>query len=334
MAEIDNFIVPDEEILEGEEILETPLEMPRIATKSYEVKPLDRWNRVTDLKYRMNSLLKFQLDILVNSVTYDFDAVIIVDGEIEGSGKSVFAQQVGYYMAWRGGRKLTIEHIVFTPKQFREAIEKANKMECIIWDEAYSGANKFRMMANINQTISTMLQKIRQKNLFIVVVLPYFFDLSSYIAVPRSWFLIHVNLKNQLEIEKEATELDFNKPIFVRGFFEFYSRKRKKALYFQGRREYNYDYVRGNFIGNFPQFYCVDEEAYKEKKLKYATDDDEDEQKRMPESVWIEEAIMRGMSASEIKGHVGCSVQNIYRIKNKLEGKGIITQMDVDKEEA
>ena len=299
--------------------------MTEVYTKHSETEPLDRWNLVTDKKYRMNSLLKFQLDIMVNAVQYDFDSIIIIDGEIEGSGKSVLAQQVGYYMAWKCGKTMSLNHIVFTPNQFLEAIDNAEKRECIIWDEAYQGSSKWRQMSKINQVIMSRLQKIRQKNLFIVIVLPYFFDLNSYLAVPRSWFLIHVEIKNQMEVT-EQEEVNFDKPIFVRGFFQFYSRARKKSLFFQGRREYNYDYVRGNFIGNFPQYYCVDEIAYKDKKLQYATEEKEEE--RMTEADWIKEAIIRGMKPAQIKPFVGCSLANIVYHRNKVEERGSLTELD------
>ncbi len=59
--------------------------------------------------------MKYQLDILVNAVQYDFDGVMLVDGDIEGSGKSVIAQQMAYYCAWKSGKHFGIDHIVFTP---------------------------------------------------------------------------------------------------------------------------------------------------------------------------------------------------------------------------
>ena len=107
--------------------------------------------------------------------------------------------------------------------------------------------------------------------------------------------------------------------VFKRGFLEFYSRSRKKTLYLNGRREYNYDYVRGNFIGNFPNHYCVDVEAYREKKMLYSGE--EESKERMKEHDWIEESLLRGMPPMDIKQFVGCSVQNIYKIRNKLEGR-------------
>ncbi len=308
-------VMPQEEVVNIEE--------PKIVrNKSYELEPQDRWNLVTDKKYRMNSLLKFQLDILINAVQYDFDGVIVVDGDIEGSGKSVFAQQVSYYEAWKCGTKFDINNVVFTPTQFLEAVDNAVKRQVILWDEAYQGSSKWRQMSKINQTIMSTLQKIRQKNLFIIVVLPYFFDLNSYLAVPRSWFLIHVELKGQMEVFKEQEDLDFDKPVFLRGFFQFYSRARKKQLFFQGRQQYDYDCVRGNFIGNFPQFYTIDEEEYKAKKMKYATEEAQKEE-RMTEADWVKEAILRGMTPATIKQFVSCSLQNILYHRNKLEERGL-----------
>jgi hypothetical protein len=302
-------------------IIEEAEEQPKkVLNKRYEIEPLDRWNIVTDKKYRMNSLLKFQLDILINAVQYDFDGVMMVDGDIEGSGKSVLAQQVAYYCAWKSGTKFGVGDIVFTPQQFLDAVEKAGKRQVILWDEAYQGSSKWRQMSKINQVIMSTLQKIRQKNLFIIIVLPYFFDLNSYLAVPRSWYLIHVELKSQMDVFR-AEELDFSKPVFIRGFFQFYSRARKKQLFFEGRQKYDYDAVRGNFIGNFPLAYTVDEEEYRTKKAQFATEEQKEE--RMSEADWIKEALLRGMPPARIKEFVSCSLPNIIYHRNKLEERGL-----------
>lgn len=268
--------------------------------KIYEQKPLDRWNKVTDLKFRMNTLLIQQLRILINNNHYDFDSIILIDGAIEGAGKSTLAQQVAYFLTYYSGTRFGLGNIVFTPKEFQEAVLRANKFDCILWDEAYLGSSKFKMSSTINQTIMMMLQQIRQKNLYILVVLPYFFDLNSYVAVPRSWFLIHVYIGTQIDTGDltEQGELDWTKPIFQRGFFRFFSRERKQQLYYRGRKEYNYSYVKGNFIGMFPRVYTVDEAAYKEKKANIKIDD-----KGMLPKDWVVECIKRGIPISMIADH-------------------------------
>lgn len=199
----------------------------------------------------MDGYLRKQLRILSDAVRDDFDGWIIVDGEIEGSGKSVLAQQVGRCL----DPTLNLDRIVFSPDQFSSAVMKANPRECIIWDEAGEGTSSTSVMSKLNRTLKVMAEKIRQKNLFIILVRPSFFDFSKYYAIHRTWFLLSVKLSFDPKYEK-----------IRRGVFHFYSRNRKKQLYLRGRKEMNYNAAKANFYGRFVNSYAVDKEAYKKKK--------------------------------------------------------------------
>ena len=228
--------------------------------KRYEVKPLDRWVKVTDQKYRMNTLLKRQLDLMINVVRYDSDIVIIIDGEIEGTGKSTLAQQIGYYFAWKCGTKFGVDNIVLSPKQLKDNVIEAPKFTSHVWDEAYAGANKFRVMSSENQEITSIFQKIRQNNLFLIIVLPSFFDLAKYFAVRRSWALIHCYLQPQIDPDNanEDTVLDMDRPVLQKGYFDYYTRPLKKKLYIHYKKDEDYSKINGRFIGMFPPHYTVD----------------------------------------------------------------------------
>jgi len=282
--------------------------------KQFEVKPLDRWVKVTDKHYRMNALLKTQLDIMTNAVEYDSDMLILVDGEIEGVGKSTLAQQIAYYFAWKAGTKFDINNILFNPSQVEQALTHAKKFSSFVWDEAYEGANKYRIMSTENQRLTRIFQKIRQKNLFLVVVMPSFFDLSKYYAVRRSWALIHCYYEPQLnkaEID-EHSELDFGLPVLQRGFFKFYTRPLKKKLYNKYKKIEDYSMVRGRFIGMFPPIYTIDKEAYKEKKAHIEDD------KGLPERDWIEGCLRRDMPIPAFKDYSSYARETIYQIRAKL----------------
>ena len=280
--------------------------------KRYEIKPRDRFNSVTDKKYRMNSLLIKQLDIFVNFVEYDSDVVLLIDGEIEGSGKSTLAQQVGYYFSNKTKQPFGIEQIVFTPKQFKDAVMSAPRFSCVVWDEAYAGANKFRIMAAINQTIISTVQQIRQRNLFIILVLPSFFDLTKYFAVRRSWCLLHCYLQPQIDIHSDD-KLDFNKPVLQRGYFKYFSRPAKKRLYNKGKKDEDYDLVKPNFVGMFPADYTVPEDLYKAKKAEIDT-----EQEKMSERTFIEECLHRGMEIPTLQRYTSYAREYLYQIRRKL----------------
>jgi hypothetical protein len=107
----------------------------------------------------------------------------------------------------------------------------------------------------LNNTLQRASEQIRQKNLFIILIRPSFFDFSKYFAIHRSWFLLTVGIKYD---EK-------NKRI-QRGYYRFYSRSRKKGLYLRGKKTLDRFVVKENFGGRFPNKFPLDYVAYKLKK--------------------------------------------------------------------
>lgn len=195
-------------------------------------------------KHYMDGFLQTNLDTAKKKIEEDWDMVFIVDG-MERSGKSTIAMQIAHYC----DPTLTIDRIVFTPKELRKAIIDSEPFQAIVYDEAYTGLSSRATMSLINRTLVTMMAEIGQKNLFILVVMPCFFDLDKYIALFRSRVLIHVYTKN-----------------FQRGYFNFYNVDRKKTLYMFGKKYYNYSKPKPNFRGRFTNHYVVDEIKYRYKK--------------------------------------------------------------------
>ena len=193
----------------------------------------------------MDGYLKHNLDTAKKVIQQDWDMVFVVDGA-EGSGKSVLAMQCAYYC----DPTLTLDRVVFTPFEFSKAIMNAKPYEAVVYDEAYTGLSSRATMSMINRTLIKMLAEIRQKNLFVFVVMPTFFDLDKYAALWRSRVLLNVYTGER----------------FQRGFFKFFNAERKKDLYIKGKKYYNYNLVKPNFIGRFCKGYPVDEKEYKKKK--------------------------------------------------------------------
>lgn len=197
----------------------------------------------TKEEYYMDENLSVNLDIAKDVITKDWDMIFAVDGA-EGSGKSVLAQQAAFYC----DPTLTNDRIVFTPFQFKKAILDAKKFQAVIYDEAYTGLSSRATMSLINRALVSMLAEIRQKNLFVFVVMPTFFDLDKYVAIWRSRALLHVYVGDN----------------FQRGFFCFYNADRKKNLYINGKKYYSYAESAGkpNFRGRFTNRYTVDVDTY------------------------------------------------------------------------
>ena len=202
----------------------------------------------------LDGYLKQNLDTAKTIIKKDWDMIFVFDG-YEGTGKSVMCMQTAFYC----DPTLTIDRITFNPDDFEKAILSAEKYQAIVLDEAYSGLSSRGAMSSINKKIVQMLTVIREKNLFIFIVLPSFFDLDKYVAVWRSRALIHV----------------YSEKDFQRGFFKFFNTERKKNLYMLGKKFYSYKVQSPNFSGRFANMYVVDEEEYRKKKRSTAMKPDD-----------------------------------------------------------
>lgn len=201
--------------------------------------------------FYMDGYLKENLDTAKKVIVKDWDMLFAVDGS-EGSGKSVFTMQIAYYC----DPTLCLDRIVFTPDDFKRAVLNAGKYQAIIYDEAYTGLSSRAAMSKVNRILVQMLAEIRQKNLFIFIVMPTFFDLDKYVALWRSRALIHIYTGDNFE----------------RGRFAFYNVDKKKDLYINGKKYYSYAMPRPNFIGRFSNYYPIDKEEYKKKKANVSTE--------------------------------------------------------------
>lgn len=195
----------------------------------------------------LDGALKQNLDLAKRIIEKDWDMVFCVDG-YEGSGKSVMAQQCAKYC----DPTFNIERVCFTPEEFMKCITSAERLQSIVYDEAYEGMNSRSAMTEVNKTLMGALAEIRQKNLFVFIVLPCFFELDKYAAVWRSRALIHV----------------YTSANFERGFFSFYAPNKKKALYMLGKKFYSYSTPKPDFKGRFTKGYAVDGVEYRARKLR------------------------------------------------------------------
>ncbi len=177
----------------------------------------------------------------------DWDRVYIIDGE-EGSGKSLLGLQLGYHL----DPTLSLNQIVFTGKEFSEAISKAEKNQCIIFDEAFNGLDSTGASTKLNRLIVRKLMECRQKNLFLIIILPTIFLLQKYAAIFRSKCLFHVYTTSKGD----------------RGYYRVYNKLNKKLLFLLGKKMYSYaqPYIRKSY--RFYSKYPINEDSYRQKKLK------------------------------------------------------------------
>lgn len=174
----------------------------------------------------------------------DMDWVWIVDGA-EGSGKSVFAMQLGKIL----DTDFNLSKVCMTPDEFTKVILKAKKGDCILFDEAYTGLSSRASLTEINRILVSLMMEMRQKNLFVIIVMPTFFMLDRYVALFRARGLFHVYFKGG-----------------KRGRWVYFNNKKKKLLYLLGKKLFNYSKPKSNFRGRFADQYTVNEDAYRAKK--------------------------------------------------------------------
>lgn len=252
--------------------------------------------KVNDIYYDANLL--GNLEILKKNIKEDWDFWFVIDG-MEGSGKSTLAQQTGYFL----DPTLSVKNIVFTPKQFEESVDDANKYQVIIWDEAITGTQSVDM-SKMARTLQRKAVQMRQKNLFIILVLHSYYELKKYYAIHRTWFLLHTYYTPNMESER-----------FERGYFAYYGRDKKRIMYCTDKMRRNYEY--GNqpeFRGRFTKKYTVDEAEYKKKKAMI----DEGDGDGITDKEFVEAAFKRGLPVGMIQPYVSISERHLYRIKESL----------------
>ena len=117
----------------------------------------------------------------------DKDYVVIIDG-YEGSGKSTAAQQWGKYV----DNTLCLERICMTADEFKKAILTAGKGQCVIYDEAVTGMTAGDTISRIGKLLKSLMMQMRQKNLFVIVILPSIFELNKYAVLSRCRSFFHI----------------------------------------------------------------------------------------------------------------------------------------------
>ncbi len=181
---------------------------------------------------------------------HDRDKVLLFDGR-EGAGKSVLAMQIAKAL----DPNFNIENIAFNHNQFIRLIKSPDrkKGDFILLDEAFSSTSSRASLSQINRAMITVATEMRQLNLFIGIVLPSFFDLDKYFAIWRCETLFHVY---------------FNKH-GKRGNYILFPFNKKKLLYINGKKYYNYGCVKSPYPPcRFTKAYVIDELEYRTRKAR------------------------------------------------------------------
>lgn len=198
--------------------------------------------------FYMDNNLDNRLNDTKDSLLKDEDRVFIVDGG-EGVGKSVFAFQI----AAKVDPEFDLSRVCMTPEEFVKAVETAKPYQAVVFDEAFTGLSSRNSLSKVNNILVSLMMEMRQKNLFVIIVMPSVFFLERYVVLHRSTGLFHVY-----------------KHSGKRGRWIYFNKDKLKYLYLQGKKFLTYtgDKIpNSNFKGRFYEQYTINEAAYRKKKL-------------------------------------------------------------------
>ena len=215
----------------------------------------------------MCEYLHENLKVMAKAISKDMTFLgIIFSSTLEvGTGKSVLTTQIGEDWTeivnemYGLNIPFNVDNIVWRPKDLIDRSFHVPKYSCIILDEWEDSG----YWSELGMTLRQFFRKCRQLNLFMLCIIPNWFQLPLSYAVSRSAFAIDVKFGDG----------------FSRGHFDFYGFNNKKDLYIKGKKFHNYYVAKPNFFGNFTDGYGVDEVEYRKRKLEDMEKWDKDEDK-------------------------------------------------------
>jgi len=163
----------------------------------------------------------------------NIDLVIVCSG-YPGAGKSKLISQIASFC----DPSFSENRMWQTTEDFIEAVKNEDQvLKAHVLDEAWEGLSSGQVRRKIGRTLINIMNVIRQKRLFIFIVLPDFFDLSKNIAIFRSRWLIHC----------------YSQEFGSVGTFVAFNQASKKQLYIRGKKFEDYNAWPADFIGTFTE---------------------------------------------------------------------------------
>lgn len=161
----------------------------------------------------------------------NLDLVVACSG-YPGLGKSKLISQVASFC----DPTFTEDRMWQKTESFVEAVKNETEiLKSHVLDEAWEGLSSSQVRNQIGAILLNIMNVIRQKRLFIFIVLPDFFDLSKNIAIFRSRWLIHCYSEEFGDI----------------GRFAAFNQGAKKQLYIRGKKFEDYSAWPADFFGRF-----------------------------------------------------------------------------------
>jgi hypothetical protein len=134
----------------------------------------------------------------------NYDQITIVTG-YEGSGKSVLASQISTMVS----PEMSINHVGYEPKDLIKIFKNIKRGDTIWLDEGALFLFSRNSLKKENKILVELLSIVRQLNLHLVICVPNFFILDTYLRDHRvnSLFHVVVNRKNFLYFNRDAISI-------------------------------------------------------------------------------------------------------------------------------
>ena len=228
--------------------------------------PLGSYPNQQSPGYYLDENLASNIDILAKKIVKDMDFVLLVSGNgMVRVGKSALAQQVGTYYTHQVNKKHKLNNtfnennIVFDSAELIDRALDLPKYSVLILDEGDDLTENY--WSQVSRDLKRFFRKCGQLNLFLILLIPDYFEMNKSYAITRSVALLNVKFYGAFE----------------RGMFQFFDFETKKELYLKGKRDLNYRAAKPAFDGSFINLYTIGDKKYREMKRKNLEEDNRDE---------------------------------------------------------
>jgi len=208
-----------------------------------------RYNNFQD--YGMHQYLYENLVDVRTIVEDKKQSFTLINDGFTGSGKTTLSIQEAVFLARGDRRKFNLGHVLFDPEKAFEKVSNSKKGDVWIFDESVV-FNSRSAMSQYNKAMLMLLSTIRNKQIYIILNIPSFFDLDRAITMDKAHMLVHL----------------YGEHFGDRGKFLVFDQGRMKDLFIKGKKTYSYKLVPANFPGNFGGKFLLDENAYDKRKAK------------------------------------------------------------------
>ena len=280
--------------------------------------------------------LKQFLDIkLSDAMNDEMDVVIVIDGH-EGTGKSFMSRGIGKYCATIVGTTLSVDNIHFDTDDYIDSSLAGKRYQVNILDEARNVLGRAKTMNAGVQKFLGYISECRSKRQVHIINLPAYHDLSAYIVLWRTKFIIH-NMSRYVKDDSRISGLRLEK-----GYYKLYDdRKAIEKAYFNHKNKYSYpknysEYAKWPYNEVFSpeelKAYNEKKEQYMEKK--YGTSGEEEkitrDERMMMRRELLPGLLKAGLSKGTVAGLFGVKEQTINADIRFLKDEGFFDEHFID----